>query len=444
MSADERHRAILARVAADGTVSVRELAESLGVAAVTLRVDVRELARRGLVNRVHGAVTRVPSATPTASPAAQAASSAASSAGAPHGLPAGATIPLVNGAVTGGLPTGLSGLAAGALSAPGEPSGKAGASGGVGGAAGRTIGMVVPHAAYYYPTVVRGAREVADALGVRLVLGVSQNDVTEERALVRRLLESGVDGLLIATCLAPQRSPETQAWLRTIPVPVVLVERRAGWESGEVEHVATDHERGAYDAIAHLARLGHRRVGLVQLATITAPRLRTGYEAAVAGLGLTQPDGFPLEITDESPAELERVAEAVAAQVRAQTLDALLVHHDAVALPLVSHLRRLGAEIPRDLAVVAYDDELAALGDPPLTAIAPPRAQVGASAVWMLAERLKDPSAPGRHALLRPTLHVRQSGGSAEVTSSSGVDSASSSVAEPAEVAVAAGEQADA
>ena len=78
MSADERHRAILARVEADGTVSVRELAESLGVAAVTLRVDVRELARRGLVNRVHGAVTRVPSATPTASPAAQAASSAAS------------------------------------------------------------------------------------------------------------------------------------------------------------------------------------------------------------------------------------------------------------------------------------------------------------------------------------------------------------------------------
>lgn len=68
-----------------------------------------------------------------------------------------------------------------------------------------------------------------------------------------RLLEGGVDGLVIATRLDLRTSPETEDWLRSIPVPVVLAERRVGRNSGSVEQVATDHEFGAYTAERHLA-----------------------------------------------------------------------------------------------------------------------------------------------------------------------------------------------
>ncbi|MFF2821242.1 DeoR family transcriptional regulator, partial [Kitasatospora cineracea] len=37
-----------------GAITVKELAEEMGVSAVTLRQDVRELADRGLLARVHG------------------------------------------------------------------------------------------------------------------------------------------------------------------------------------------------------------------------------------------------------------------------------------------------------------------------------------------------------------------------------------------------------
>ncbi|MGY0230665.1 substrate-binding domain-containing protein [Longispora urticae] len=273
--------------------------------------------------------------------------------------------------------------------------------------------MVVPHASYYYPTVVSGARAAAESLGARLVLGVSQNDVAEERALVTRLLESGADGLVIASRFDPQRSPETQEWLRTIPVPVVLAERRAGWESGTAEHVATDHEQGAFDAVAHLARNGYRKIGLLRFATITAPRLRTGYDAALTTLGLSPlPPEIPTELRDDSPQELKTTAEAIIRAVRDGILDALIVHHDIAALPLVGRLRQAGITVPDDLAVIAYDDELAALADPPLTAMAPPRAEVGATAVTMLIERLDEPDRPLRHLLLRPRLRVRGSCGS--------------------------------
>ncbi|WP_328331630.1 substrate-binding domain-containing protein [Kribbella sp. NBC_00382] len=355
LQADQRHRAILDLVEARGSVTGQELAEALGVAAVTVRGDVRELARRGLLNRVHGGVTRVgdlrttPDRTRTA-------------------------------------PT-----------------------------ATRTIGMVVPHASYYYPAVVSGARDAAEPLGARLVLGVSQNDVAEERAQVARLLDSGVDGLVIASRLDPQSSPETESWLRSIPVPVVLAERRAGRQSGTVEHVATDHEQGAYDAVQHLARLGHRQIGLLLFTTITAPRLRTGYDAALAALGLPAPSSeVPRDLRDESPQELEEKAAAIISAVRAGLLDALIVHHDVAALPLVSRLRQAGIDVPGELAVVAYDDELAALSDPPLTAVAPPRSAVGATAVKLLMERLAEPARPLHQVLLRPELRVRGSCGAAD------------------------------
>ena len=161
------------RGGAGGSVTGQELADALGVAAVTVRGDVRELARRGLLDRVHGGVT----------------------------------------GAGGDLSGDLWGSPARARTAP---------------TATRTIGMVVPHASYYYPAVVSGARDAAEPLGARLVLGVSQNDVAEERAQVARLLDSGVDGLVIASRLDPQSSPETESWLRSIQVPVVLAERRAG------------------------------------------------------------------------------------------------------------------------------------------------------------------------------------------------------------------------
>jgi DNA-binding LacI/PurR family transcriptional regulator len=67
---------------------------------------------------------------------------------------------------------------------------------------------------------------------------------------------------------------------------------------------------------------------------------------------------------------------------------ALLVHSDREAISLVEQAQERGMRVPADLAVIAYDDEVAALADPPLTAVRPPRAAIGASAVELLTRRL--------------------------------------------------------
>lgn len=57
--AAQRREEILERVQTEGAVRVRELVRTLGVSDMTVRRDLEELARRGLVVKVHGGATAV-------------------------------------------------------------------------------------------------------------------------------------------------------------------------------------------------------------------------------------------------------------------------------------------------------------------------------------------------------------------------------------------------
>ncbi|MEL5956214.1 substrate-binding domain-containing protein [Streptomyces sp. CLV115] len=119
------------------------------------------------------------------------------------------------------------------------------------------------------------------------------------------------------------------------------------------------------------------------------------------------PPDIPRVLPEHDLTDLDDKCAQLVQCVRAGQVDAILVHNDSIALPLVSRLQASGIRVPDDLAVVTYDDELAPLADPPLTAAAPPRRAVGAEAVELLVERLEDPERPPHRLILDPVLNVR-------------------------------------
>ncbi|MZG01309.1 substrate-binding domain-containing protein [Streptomyces sp. SID5614] len=363
---DQRHERVLELVRERGSLRVAELAEELGMSAVTLRRDVEALAAQGLVERLHGAVVW---------PSGQS-------------RPAPAPAPSAEGLV---------------------------------------VGMVVPTTEYYYADVVRGARQTVEAAGARLTIGLSRYLPDEDAAQARRLLSTGADGLLL-TPSWERGSPEQGEGLWTVEqeTPVVLVERSAplGHPAARLDRVRSDHAHGAAEAVAHLAGLGHRAIALAVQDSPTAPRLRVGYRAAVEALGLTPVSPSPL---DEAPSRseadrFERTLEYLCQGVASGDVTAAIVHSDADAIVLIPRLQARGVRVPEDLAVIAYDDEIASLADLPLTAVAPDKQAVGAAAARLLLARLgvDDPGAmdatgPGagarRHLDILPTLRVRVSCG---------------------------------
>ncbi|MFI5762475.1 substrate-binding domain-containing protein [Streptomyces sp. NPDC051563] len=382
---DQRQAHVLALVRARGSARVGDLARELGISPVTLRRDVEVMAARGEIRRMHGVISRLPS-----DPA---------------------------GPAQGGPGTG-----------PGT--GTASGTGRSGG--GLVVGMVVPTTDYYYADVVRGAREVVEARGARLAVGLTRYLAGEDRTQADRLLSTGADGLLLTpNWAAGTPGPGEGAWTAELPVPTVLVERWAppGHPAAALDRVASDHADGAARAVAHLAERGHKRIALACRETPTSGRLRTGFAAAVATLGLEPAPAWPAAGARQpaagvgtadtaagaaSPPEAEafaRTLDYLCAAVAEGGVTAALIHSDTDAIMLIPRLQARGVRVPEDLAVITYDDEVAELADVPLSAVAPAKREVGARAAGMLLDRLEDRGSgregPRQHLDLLPRLTVR-------------------------------------
>jgi GntR family transcriptional regulator of arabinose operon len=198
--------------------------------------------------------------------------------------------------------------------------------------------------------------------------------------------------------------------LAQLPVPTVLVERRATSLGDTNEHVCTHHEAGAYDAVHHLARLGHRTIGLVLRAPgPTADPLSQGFKEAVTELDCRTVE-FRATREEWSPATADRCVE----RLRAAGATAALCLSDRQATLLLSAARRAGLSVPDDLALVSYDDEIADIADIPLTAVAPPKHLLGRTAAEVLLHRLDHPEQPRRKILLRPSIVIRKSCGATQ------------------------------
>jgi DNA-binding LacI/PurR family transcriptional regulator len=256
-----------------------------------------------------------------------------------------------------------------------------------------TIGMVVPSLDFYWPPIVAGARAAGAALGVNVQLRGSSYDPEEDRRQIGRLVDAGqVQGLLLAPSLEGEEADRTLSWISRLPVPTILVERSPRrWTSAprQIEWVRSDHALGLEIAVHHLHEQGHRRIGLLLSGgSPTSIYLLQGWHRACADLGI--PDD--------------------AVNTGRKGLTALIVHSDPQAIAVARNAADQGIRVPDDLAIVSYDDEVAHLADPPLTAIRPPKNHVGRLAVELMVSRLLDgDKRPVQGVLVAPDLIVRQS-----------------------------------
>ncbi|WP_312170209.1 substrate-binding domain-containing protein [Microbacterium sp.] len=342
-----RHEHLLRQLELHGSVSAARIAEELGVAQVTIRRDILELEKAGLLAKVHGGAIGVAAvATPQS--------------------------------------------------------------------ARTNVGVVVPSSVGHFPVIVKGMDAASHALRARLILATSQYRPDLERRQAERLVELGVDGLILAPTLRGRTESELLDWVRTLPVPVIFLERRLGSTGlAAYDSARTDHAGGAVLAVEHLAALGHASVALALFdRTPTAPLIREGHARAVVSLGLGPAPEVALPKGDED--DLDAALARLLDECTASGTTAVLVHTDVHAARLVELAADLGIRVPEDLAVVAYDDDTAALALVPLTAVTAPGRDLGQQALRILMDRIaEDPqehSAP-RHLTMLPGLTVRTSCG---------------------------------
>lgn len=153
--------------------------------------------------------------------------------------------------------------------------------------------------------------------------------------------------------------------------------------------VGSDNEQGGYLAGRHLLERGRRHIAFLGTASVGAPEYLerwTGFSRALAESGMAiDPD---LRIDAIATEESGREA-AVRLIEQGKTFDAIFAVSDFTAIGAMHALHDAGLEVPRDVAIVGFDDLAAArLAEPPLTTVAQDARRAGEALVETLISKI--------------------------------------------------------
>jgi LacI family transcriptional regulator len=193
--------------------------------------------------------------------------------------------------------------------------------------------------------------------------------------------------------------------------PIVLWGRLSG---SDLPFVDIDNVAAATSAVDHLLDLGHTRIGCVTNAppvtdSAAADRL-AGYRAAIERRGIRFDERLVRHASFDEQSGLDAMASLLALD---QPPSAVFVASDEVALGALRAAKLAGADVPRDVAIVGFDDlPFSPYVEPPLTTVRVPARQIGVVAARTLIDAVSH--ANGRRkpsSVLDTVLVIRESSG---------------------------------
>lgn len=258
----------------------------------------------------------------------------------------------------------------------------------------------------FFTDVAQGIELAAEKANVSLFICNSNNSGTREESHLGHLMQQRVQGILL-TPVDPEA--DTIDLVAERGVPLVIVDRTRN--DNRFCSVAVDDVLGGRLALEHLVDLGHSRVAYIggpdSLGQVR-DRL-AGAREAWAAAGLPAEDLVVLPTSSLSVADGRGAGERLAGMPARTRPTAAFCGNDLVALGLLQQVIGSGRSVPRDLAIVGYDDiEFAAAAAVPLTSVRQPRQELGRTAAELLLAEA-DPDHTHRQVLFRPELIARGS-----------------------------------
>ncbi|MFT4135651.1 LacI family DNA-binding transcriptional regulator [Microbacterium sp.] len=269
----------------------------------------------------------------------------------------------------------------------------------------RSIGLVVPDIGNpFFAEVARGAQARAAEAGLTVLVGNSDETPSREAAHLELFREQRVNGMLVT----PASDDVTGLRrVRDAGLPLVLVDRDVPGE--RFDSVSVDDVEGGRLAASHLLQSGRRRIAFVggpRSIRQVADRLQGARTAVGADATLEV-----VELPSLTVLHGRAAGEEIATRPPARRPDAIFAANDLLAVGLLQGLVAVGGiRVPRDIALIGYDDiEFAAAALVPLSSIRQPARTIGSSAVDLLLRRRAHDGGDERSVRFQPELVVRES-----------------------------------
>ncbi|WP_208352490.1 LacI family DNA-binding transcriptional regulator [Pseudaestuariivita rosea] len=246
-----------------------------------------------------------------------------------------------------------------------------------------TLGAIIPTLNNaMFAAGMNAFEEEARQNGYGLFISVSNYDAAQESFLIRQMIERGVEGLLLVgnTRMDEARDLLQQSAMRHV----------CAWAydpAAGAPNVGFDNAKAMYDLVDHVVDCGYRKIAMLaamQAGNDRAQQRVQGVRARLAHHGLK------LHAFAETRYSVQWAKKAVV-RILSSGADAIICGNDVIAYGVLSSVKAKALTVPRDIAVVGFDDlPLSADLDPALTTVRVPAHQMGQRAALELLNAIEE------------------------------------------------------
>jgi LacI family transcriptional regulator len=249
-----------------------------------------------------------------------------------------------------------------------------------------TIGIIIHELrSQFISNVLAGIEKVTTEAGYDLIIGHSSETYRKEAANAHNLFHKRVDGLIASLAYDTRDMEHFEPFVQK-GIPIVFFDRVEEFSYGT--RVVIDNVKAGYEATAHLASQGCRRIAHITAnlgRNVYAGRLK-GYKQALIDYGLAFDQNLVM-VNDLSEAAAIRTARQVITMKNRP--DGVFITNDFFAAVFLQTVKEGGLRVPEDISIVGFNnDAISRITQPKLTTINYPGEEVGEQAARCLLDHL--------------------------------------------------------
>jgi LacI family transcriptional regulator len=256
----------------------------------------------------------------------------------------------------------------------------------------------------FFTTLIKSISKEVRNIGYTIMLCDSDENTDFEKESIGHLLESRVEGLIIAPVGIYSDSFQE---LKSSNIPTIIVDRI--FPNSSFDTVSVDNYKGSCLATEHLIRAGHRKIAIIQglPGTVTNEQRLKGYKETLKRYQIPLSSNY---IVGDDFRILNGYLQTKTLLKYKDPPTAIYATGDLIALGCVQAINEDNLNIPNDISLVTFDDPgYFANLSPPLTAVRQPVQDMGIIAVKLLFDRIHNKNVEQKQIQLNPELIIRNS-----------------------------------
>jgi LacI family transcriptional regulator len=269
----------------------------------------------------------------------------------------------------------------------------------------QVLGLIVPDIADpFFAVCANAIQATAREAGYMTLMVASGHRAKIERQQAEMMMQRQIAGLIVVPMVADN---DYSFKAKSSGLPIVALDRPLG--EFDTDAVLVDNREASVKMVQHLIEHGHSNI----LCVTDDERIMTRQEREAGYIQAMHQAKLNTRICVVSPASGTFAEQFPSILVSKPIPTAIVTSRNLLTVEVLMHLQQARVNIPRQVALISFDDfDAATLVSPKVTAVRQPVAELGRRAVSLLLERIKGTNTePPMHVVLKTDLILRESCG---------------------------------